>query len=222
LVPGGTSPCASPGLLRPFDDIGLRARSPWVCLTQHLPLSHFLSASGAYFSQSLRPCFMPLPPIGFSPSEFFPHTTAQRPFLARCPLGLTRQRRVWCFVLLRGEDPASFDTFDSPVARTAPKRARSILNESSRRRAAGYGGSSSQSSEELSSRGLPRWEVDFLHVPLVRRSRDGPTSRVSRWRHRSVSGCGRPEGRAARGQFGSGHRVCGVYEGHVASRVERE
>jgi hypothetical protein len=25
----------------------------------------------------LRPCFMPLPSIGFSPSEFFPHETAQ-------------------------------------------------------------------------------------------------------------------------------------------------
>lgn len=65
-------PRASHGLLLPSDDIGSWTRSTWACLTQHLPLTSFLNSSGAYFPRSLWPCFMPLPPIGFSPSECFP------------------------------------------------------------------------------------------------------------------------------------------------------
>jgi len=90
---------ASHQLLLPSSDVRLRARSPWACLTQHLPLSSFLNSSGICFSHSFRPYFMPLPLIGFSPSEFFPHATARRPLPARCPLGLSRQRQVWSSIL---------------------------------------------------------------------------------------------------------------------------
>lgn len=77
------------------------------------PSRAFSAPQGFASHDLLRPCFMPLPPVGFSPPESFPHETAQRPFLARFPHGLTRQRRVWCPVLQRGEHPASLDAFDS-------------------------------------------------------------------------------------------------------------
>jgi hypothetical protein len=56
-APEGTSPCASHGLSLPSDDIGPRARSPWAYLTQHLPLSSFLSSSGVYIPRSFATLF---------------------------------------------------------------------------------------------------------------------------------------------------------------------
>lgn len=164
----GSAPKSFPSRLSsafsPSSDIRMRARSPWACLTQHLPLSSFLDSSGIYFSQSFRPCFMPLPLIGFSPSEFFPHMTARRPFLARCPLGLTRQRQVWPSIL----NEAKTQHLSMPLIRSRPEphseeRCTVTLNESSRRCATGAVVRYRVRPEGLLPRET-RWEYRFLDV----------------------------------------------------------